>query len=219
MKLLKKIFGSKAEPIVIVGSMNSSVQANRHDTGQIVYFSSMGLLILLIIFSWFSTGALISLRQHKTRTLFEAQEKVKLEEKNKTALATLSADMNLITQNQNLVAQAIPSSARQDQVVRNIAFLMHDLEKKYSVILPDHIAWVKVSPSDITNPDFKDFDTVEYSVPFTGEYPAFLEFLDRLRHNARLFDVRALRSFSPKEGNLVSADVIFWAYNLPPREP
>ncbi len=214
MKLFNTLFGSKAVPIVIVGSAGTTPEVKRQDAWQMAYFSSVGLLLLSLIFSWFSTGGLIALRQQRMRALLEVQEKVKLEEKNKAALTALASDMNLITRNQNVVLQAIPLQSRQDQVVRTMAFFLNELQKKYTVILPDHIAWTKISPSDITNPDFKDFETIEYSVPFIGEYPAFLEFLDHLRQSARLFDVRSVRSFSPKEGGLVSADIILWAYNL-----
>lgn len=180
------------------------------------YFTTGAALILAILFSWYSTGDLISSYETMFREFFQIIEQKKTEQKNFEAMKTLSEQRKSIEKNQKSVAKAIPEKPRPDQVVRMIEYLIDKTGQKMFMGIPDNMVWRAVSENDISNDDLAALGVTEYVIPFIGQYEALEEFLKTLRQNLQIIDVRSVSGVQLQRDGFTKADIVFWTYHLIP---
>jgi len=217
MNFIKNLFDKKkGDDILVVGGggQEYTEKTQRHSS-EYYYYAMLVLFIVALLFSYLSTGSLIDDKEMQLRKYYETIEQKKVAQKNLEALQVLSEEVDNIREDQVLLEKALPSSPRYDQVMSYIESLVNEIRKEHFVQMPESVRWAYVSPSDISNPEFEVLDVYEYGIDFLGEYNALLSFLHELRSQLRILDVRSLESLQLKEDGMVSADIIFWAYNLP----
>lgn len=218
MNIFKKLQkNTPQDQPLMVGGVDGveTAQKPQRELAEYLYWIGLALMVMMLFVGYFFTSDLILQTEASLRKYHQTLEEKGTEQKNLEALQVLSAKVDTLKQDQEVVEMAIPFDARYDQVVAFLEYTMNRLKKQYLVFLPENIGWSLVSPDDLTNVDFQNMDIIEYSVAFNGEYDGFLAFLETLRNHERLMDVRSVGGLQTLEDGLVSAQVNFWAYSLP----
>src|SRR5690606_24761498 len=101
-----------------------------------------------------------------------------------------------------------------EQVMSFVETEVEQIKKKTYLEMPENISWRLVSASDVSNEDLADLEIYQYAISLTGSSEGVMQFMTSLRKSLRFLDVRSLSNFRQDPLGNVSADVVFWAYNI-----
>jgi Tfp pilus assembly protein PilO len=211
MDFFKKIIGQDgADEVQIVGSgADSLVGQQGLKFPQLAYFSTMLLLLGLMVFTFSSTSSLLQSWQTSYRQDQEALLAALQEEKNLQALQGLSEKKTEIEQQLGVIERAVPIDPRYDKVIASL----EQLASASGIAVPQSISWSLVPSSEISNKDLQALEVTSYSMEVIGEYEKLLIFLKALRVQQRLMDVRSIGDLQKDPRGLMRAVIVLWTYH------
>lgn len=218
MEKLKKLFrfGKKQEDVLeLHGSGEEVIVKKSVSSAQIFYFLSLTLLAGSLFFSYSFTGALITEQESSWREKYQLLSEKKSFQSNLESLEQFSKRVNEIRKEQAVVEQAVPFEPWNEQIMGFIEFTIYDIARNTYIEIPENISWRLVTDSDVSNDELADLEIYQYGLSLKGSYTGVREFLQALRSSLRLLDVRSLGNFRKDELGNISADITFWAYNIP----
>lgn len=181
---------------------------------QYMYFASGLFLVLVIIFSWYSTLDLLELEDRLEGVYAEKLELRELLEQDLESLKNIVARSDLIKADQDLMEMALPFEPRQDQVVALLEYIIHRIKERHFINEPENISWRKLSEDDIPDDAMSELEIHQYSVSMEGSYEALMDFFRLLRESVRFMDVRSISGFTMDLNGLVQLDLSLWVYNI-----
>jgi hypothetical protein len=216
METLKKLFRfKKTEDVLIIqGSGESVVEKKKTSGAEIFYFSCLALLVASLFFTFSSTGNLIVDHDISWREMYRLVNEKKSLQSNLESLEQLSKRIDTIKKEQSIIEQAVPFEPWNEQVMSFVEAEVEQIKKKNYLEMPENISWRLVSASDVSNEDLADLEIYQYAVSLTGSSEGVIQFIKSLRNSLRFLDVRSLSNYRQDPVGNVSADLVFWAYNL-----
>jgi len=216
MEKLKHFFRfKKTEDVLIIqGSGESVVEKKKPSGAEMFYFSCLVLLVGSLFFTFSSTGGLIVDHDISWREMYRLVNEKKSLQANLESLEQLSKRIDTIKKEQGVIEQAVPFEPWNEQVMSFVETEVEQIKKKTYLEMPENISWRLVSASDVSNEDLADLEIYQYAISLTGSSEGVMQFMKSLRKSLRFLDVRSLSNFRQDPLGNVSADVVFWAYNI-----
>jgi len=206
----------KVEDVMVIHGSGESVMEKKQVSGaEIFYYISLVLLLGSVVYSYLSTGNLITDHEISWREQYRLMNEKKSLQANLESLEQLSKRIETIKKEQAVIEQAVPFEPWNEQVMSFVEQQVNQIRKKTYLEIPETISWRSVSPSDVSNEELADLEIYQYPISLTGTYEGVTSFIASLRESLRILDVRSIDNFRQDPLGNVSADVVFWAYNLP----
>lgn len=200
--------------MVIHGSGETVMEKKNISGAEIFYYVTLALLLVSLVFTYTSTTNLTTDHDISYREKHRLLNEKKSLQSNLESLEQLSKRIDTIKKEQSVIEQAVPFEPWNEQVMSFVEQQVEQIKKKTYLEMPENISWRLVSPSDVSNEELADLEIYQYAVSLTGSYEGVIQFVRSLRNSLRVLDLRSISNFRQDEFGTVSADLVFWSYNL-----
>lgn len=172
------------------------------------------ILIIVLIFSWKTTLALVKEIDQLDTDYTEQEKTIEMEQKNNEFLLRLRKDRNKLMKNIHTIYSAVPNADEKSEDV--ISMLEH--MAKESRLEINAIGIRKVSENQVFYDDLWGVtDVYEYNFSLEGDLNKILNLIGSIRSSLRLMDIMSLTLEEDKNGKF-KAGITLNAYNLIPYE-
>lgn len=167
------------------------------------------LLSVAIIFSLHTTSSLITKLYNIEEDIITAKVNTKNLKENIIVLDRTNTQLSEIKKTISLIDKSIPNSPQTEATIFNLGSLL----AQNKIPSPSRFFWTKLKPESIADIDIqKNFDVYSYNFASNASMPQITKFIDDLKSNNRLIDIKNLK-LSPLANNNIWFSMTVWAYN------